>query len=119
MGITQHRHSVSTVREIANFMLLRGNVGRPGAGVCPVRGHSNVQGDRTVGINENPPPAFLDALESEFKFTAPREPGHNVLAAIGAMLRRAARSAFIGLGGNFARATPVDSALVAKALASL
>jgi molybdopterin-dependent oxidoreductase alpha subunit len=117
MGITQHRHSVPTVREITNFMLLRGNVGRPGAGLCPVRGHSNVQGDRTMGINENPPPAFLDALEREFKFTAPREPGHNVLAAIGAMLDGSAH-AFIGLGGNFARATP-DSALVAKAMASL
>ncbi len=117
MGITQHRHSVPTIREITNFLLLRGNLGRPGAGVCPVRGHSNVQGDRTVGINENPPPAFLDALEREFGFTAPREPGHNVLAAIGAMLDGSAH-AFIGLGGNFARATP-DSALVAKAMASL
>jgi molybdopterin-dependent oxidoreductase alpha subunit len=117
MGITQHRHSVPTIREITNFLLLRGNLGRPGAGVCPVRGHSNVQGDRTVGINENPPPAFLDALEREFGFTAPREPGHNVLAAIGAMLDGSAQ-AFIGLGGNFARATP-DSALVAKAMASL
>ena len=117
MGITQHRHSVVTIREITNFMLLRGNLGKPGAGVCPVRGHSNVQGDRTVGINEDPPPAFLEALEREFGFTAPRAPGHNVLAAIGAMLDGSAQ-AFIGLGGNFARATP-DSALVAKAMASL
>ena len=117
MGITQHRHSVPTIREITNFMLLRGNVGRPGAGLCPVRGHSNVQGDRTMGINENPPVAFLEALEREFQFSAPREPGHNVLAAIGAMLDGSAQ-AFIGLGGNFARATP-DSALVAKAMASL
>jgi formate dehydrogenase major subunit len=117
MGITQHRHSVPTIREITNFLLLRGNLGRPGAGVCPVRGHSNVQGDRTVGINENPPKAFLDALEREFGFTVPREPGHNVLAAIGAMLDGSAH-AFIGLGGNFARATP-DSALVVKAMASL
>ena len=117
MGVTQHRHSVVTIREITNLMLLRANVGRPGAGLCPVRGHSNVQGDRTVGINENPPAAFLDALEREFGFTAPREPGHNVLAAIGAMLDGSAH-AFIGLGGNFARATP-DSALVAKALGSM
>jgi molybdopterin-dependent oxidoreductase alpha subunit len=95
-------------------MFLRGNVGRPGAGLCPVRGHSNVQGDRTVGINEKPPAAFLDALEKEFGFTAPRRDGHNVLAAIGAMLDGSAQ-AFIGLGGNFARATP-DSALVSKAL---
>ncbi|MFQ0816041.1 CbbBc protein [Brucella anthropi] len=114
MGITQHRHSVVTIREITNFMLLRGNIGRPGAGLCPVRGHSNVQGDRTVGINERPPAAFLDALEREFGFEVPREPGHNVLGAIGAMLDGSAQ-AFIGLGGNFARATP-DSPLIAKAL---
>ncbi|KAB2718900.1 FdhF/YdeP family oxidoreductase [Brucella intermedia] len=116
MGITQHRHSVITIREITNFMLLRGNIGRPGAGLCPVRGHSNVQGDRTVGINERPPVAFLDALEKEFGFNVPREPGHNVLGAIGAMLDRSAQ-AFIGLGGNFARATP-DSPLISKALSS-
>src|SRR5690606_18000988 len=65
MGITQHRHSVPTIREIANLMFLRGNIGRPGAGLCPVRGHSNVQGDRTVGIHEKPPVALLDALERE------------------------------------------------------
>jgi molybdopterin-dependent oxidoreductase alpha subunit len=117
MGVTQHLHSVATIREIANFMFLRGNVGRPGAGLCPVRGHSNVQGDRTVGINEKPPAAFLDALEKEFGFSAPRMHGHNVLAAIGAMLDGSAQ-AFIGLGGNFARATP-DSALVEKALSGL
>lgn len=117
MGITQHLHSVPTIREIANFMFLRGNIGRPGAGLCPVRGHSNVQGDRTVGINEQPSKAFLDALEKEFGFTAPRKPGHNVLGAIGAMLDGSAK-AFIGLGGNFARATP-DSALVEKAMKNL
>ncbi|MCF3641371.1 FdhF/YdeP family oxidoreductase [Rhizobium sp. TRM95111] len=116
MGVTQHRHSVATIREIANFMFLRGNVGKPGAGLCPVRGHSNVQGDRTVGINEKPPAAFLDALEREFGFEVPRRNGHNVLGAIGAMLDGSAR-AFIGLGGNFARATP-DSTLIAKALSS-
>lgn len=116
MGVTQHRHSVATIREISNFMFLRGQVGKPGAGLCPVRGHSNVQGDRTVGINEKPPAAFLDALEREFGFEAPRRHGHNVLAAIGAMLDGSAQ-AFIGLGGNFARATP-DSPLIAKALAS-
>ncbi|WP_413988707.1 FdhF/YdeP family oxidoreductase [Labrys okinawensis] len=114
MGVTQHHHSVATIREIANFMFLRGHVGRPGAGLCPVRGHSNVQGDRTVGINEKPPAAFLDALAREFDFEPPRANGHNVLAAIGAMLDGSAR-AFIGLGGNFARATP-DSPLVEKAL---
>lgn len=117
MGVTQHLHSVATIREIANFMFLRGNIGRPGAGLCPVRGHSNVQGDRTVGINEKPSDDFLDALEKHFNFTIPREHGHNVLAAIGAMLDGSAE-AFIGLGGNFARATP-DSALVEKALRRL
>jgi molybdopterin-dependent oxidoreductase alpha subunit len=117
MGVTQHLHSVATIREISNFMFLRGNIGKPGAGLCPVRGHSNVQGDRTVGINEKPPAAFLDALEKEFGFAMPRADGHNVLAAIGAMLDGSAH-AFIGLGGNFARATP-DSAIVEKALRRL
>lgn len=117
MGITQHRHSVITIREITNFMMLRGHIGREGAGLCPVRGHSNVQGDRTVGINEKPSQAFLDALEREFNFAVPREEGHNVLAAIGAMLDGSAK-AFIGLGGNFARATP-DSPIIAKALSGL
>ncbi|MGG7576788.1 FdhF/YdeP family oxidoreductase [Rhizobium sp. Nf11,1] len=117
MGVTQHLHSVATIREIANFMFLRGNIGKPGAGLCPVRGHSNVQGDRTVGINEKPSDDFLDALEKHFGFAVPRNHGHNVLAAIGAMLDGSAE-AFIGLGGNFARATP-DSALVEKALRRL
>jgi formate dehydrogenase major subunit len=116
MGVTQHRHSVATIREMANFMFLRGNVGRPGTGLCPVRGHSNVQGDRTVGINEKPTGTFLDALEKEFGVRMPRRHGHNVLGAIGAMLDGSSK-AFIGLGGNFARATP-DSALIAKALTS-
>ncbi|HRN83232.1 MAG TPA: FdhF/YdeP family oxidoreductase [Hyphomicrobium sp.] len=116
MGVTQHRHSVATIREISNFMFLRGNIGRPGTGLCPVRGHSNVQGDRTVGINEKPPAAFLNALEKELGVSMPRRNGHNVLAAIGAMLDGSAE-AFIGLGGNFARATP-DSSLIAKALRS-
>ncbi|SFA74621.1 formate dehydrogenase F4A subunit [Rhizobium sp. NFR07] len=114
MGITQHRHSVQTIREISNFMFLRGNIGRPGAGLCPVRGHSNVQGDRTVGINEKAPKPLLDAMERELGVPMPRDPGHNVLEAIGAMLAGTAK-AFIGLGGNFSRATP-DSALIAGAL---
>lgn len=114
MGVTQHRHSVATIREISNFMFLRGNVGRPGTGLCPVRGHSNVQGDRTVGINEKPGADFIDSLEKEFGVPMPRRHGHNVLASIGAMLDGSSQ-AFIGLGGNFARATP-DSQLIAKAL---
>ncbi|SDM49076.1 oxidoreductase alpha (molybdopterin) subunit [Methylobacterium phyllostachyos] len=116
MGVTQHRHSVATIREIANLLFLRGHIGRPGAGLCPVRGHSNVQGDRTVGINERPPAAFLDALERHFGISMPRRHGHNVLAAIRAM-RDGTSRAFIGLGGNFLRATP-DTPVVAQALAS-
>jgi len=114
MGITQHRHSVPTIQEIANLMLLRGNIGRPGAGLCPVRGHSNVQGDRTMGINERPPVAFLDALERRFQFQVPRENGHNVVEAIHAMLEGRSK-VFIGLGGNFAQATP-DSLRTFEAL---
>lgn len=117
MGVTQHKHSVQTIQEITNFMLLRGNIGRPGAGVCPVRGHSNVQGDRTVGINKKAPASLLDAMERELGVPMPRDPGHNVLRAIGAMLNGEAK-AFVGLGGNFARATP-DSPLIASALGNL
>lgn len=114
MGITQHRHSVATIQEIANLMLLRGNVGKPGAGLCPVRGHSNVQGDRTVGINDRPPAALLDALERRFGFAPPRHPGHNTVEAIQAMLEGRSK-VFIGLGGNFAQATP-DSSRTHQAL---
>ncbi|MGF6091010.1 FdhF/YdeP family oxidoreductase [Pseudomonas sp. 18173] len=114
MGITQHRHSVATIQEIANLMMLRGNIGRPGAGLCPVRGHSNVQGDRTMGINERPPVAFLDALERRFQFKVPRHNGHNVVEAIHAMAEGRAK-VFIGLGGNFAQATP-DSPRTFQAL---
>ena len=117
MGLTQHRHSVISIREIANFMFLRGNIGRNGAGLCPVRGHSNVQGDRTVGIDEKAPKGLLDGMERELGVKLPRDPGHNVLQAIGAMMSGEAR-AFIGLGGNFARATP-DSPLIAKAMEEL
>jgi len=113
MGVTQHKHSVAIVREITNLMLLRGNVGRPGAGLCPVRGHSNVQGDRTVGIDEKAPPALLDALEKELGVTMPRNRGHNTVEAISAMLDGKAQ-AFIALGGNFLRATP-DSPLIIEA----
>ena len=114
MGVTQHKHSVATVREIANLLFLRGHIGREGAGLCPVRGHSNVQGDRTVGINENPPAWLLDNLDREFGIVSPRAPGHNVLHAIHAMVEGRSK-AFIGLGGNFARATP-DTAVVTEAL---
>jgi molybdopterin-dependent oxidoreductase alpha subunit len=108
MGLTQHKHSVPTIREVVNFLLLRGNIGRPGAGVCPVRGHSNVQGDRTMGIVERPAPAFLDALEKEFGFAPPREHGHDVVRAIRA-LRDGEAKVFFALGGNFVAATPDTS----------
>ncbi|MHB9796757.1 FdhF/YdeP family oxidoreductase [Pseudomonas sp. MT3] len=114
MGITQHHHSVPTIQEIANLQLLRGNLGRPGAGLCPVRGHSNVQGDRTMGINDRPPAALLDAIEHRFGFKVPRQHGHNTVEAINAMLKGEAK-VFIGLGGNFAQATP-DSPRTHRAL---
>ncbi|WP_289008632.1 FdhF/YdeP family oxidoreductase [uncultured Thermomonospora sp.] len=116
MGLTQHRHGVPTIREIVNFLLLRGNIGRPGAGVCPVRGHSNVQGDRTMGIWEKPPKWLLEALEREFGFTPPAEPGLDTVNAIRAM-RDGRAKIFIGVGGNFVRATP-DSRVTERALRS-
>lgn len=105
MGITQHMHSVATIQMIVNWLLLRGNIGRPGAGPCPVRGHSNVQGDRTMGIWEKPPAALLDRLQEVFGFEPPREPGVDTVEAIRAMLDGKAR-VFFALGGNFAAATP-------------
>jgi molybdopterin-dependent oxidoreductase alpha subunit len=105
MGLTQHRNSVSTIREIVNYVLLRGNVGRPGAGACPVRGHSNVQGDRTVGIYEKPSPAFLDSLGKAFDFNPPREHGFDVVESIRALRDGQAR-VMVAVGGNFAAATP-------------
>ncbi|MEU5463219.1 FdhF/YdeP family oxidoreductase [Streptomyces althioticus] len=105
MGLTQHKHSVPMIREIVNFLLLRGNIGRPGAGVCPVRGHSNVQGDRTMGIFERPAPAFLDALQKEFGFEPPREHGYDVVRAIRA-LRDGEAKVFFAMGGNFVSASP-------------
>ncbi|MEO6278704.1 FdhF/YdeP family oxidoreductase, partial [Roseateles sp.] len=114
MGITQHRHSVATIQMIVNLLLLRGNLGRPGAGACPVRGHSNVQGDRTMGIYEKPTAAFLDKLGEVFGFEPPREPGFDTIGAIEAMLDGRGK-VFIALGGNFAAATP-DTAATWRAL---
>ncbi|MBR8743213.1 FdhF/YdeP family oxidoreductase [Nocardiopsis sp. MG754419] len=105
MGLTQHKHSVPTIREVVNFLLLRGNVGRPGAGVCPVRGHSNVQGDRTMGIFERPADSFLDALGTEFDFEPPREHGYDTVDAIRAM-GRGDVGVFFAMGGNFVAASP-------------
>ncbi|MGW0689900.1 FdhF/YdeP family oxidoreductase [Streptomyces sp. NPDC002738] len=105
MGLTQHKHSVVTIREVVNFLLLRGNIGRPGAGVCPVRGHSNVQGDRTMGIFERPSPEFLDALDKEFGITSPRHHGYDVVRSIQA-LRDGDAKIFFAMGGNFVAAAP-------------
>jgi molybdopterin-dependent oxidoreductase alpha subunit len=114
MGLTQHKNAVPTIREVMNFLLLRGNIGRPGAGPCPVRGHSNVQGDRTMGIFEKMPDSFLDALRDEFGFEPPREHGWDTVGSIRAM-RDGKVDVFIGLGGNFAAATP-DTSVTAAAL---
>lgn len=114
MGITQHARSVATIQMLANLLLLRGNIGKPGAGPCPVRGHSNVQGDRTMGIYEQPSPAFLDRLGNTFDFEPPREHGHDTIGAIEAMHDGRAR-VFFAMGGNFAAATP-DTARVHEAL---
>ncbi|MGH3736271.1 MAG: FdhF/YdeP family oxidoreductase [Micromonosporaceae bacterium] len=108
MGLTQHRNSVATIREIVNFLLLRGNIGRPGAGVCPVRGHSNVQGDRTMGIYEKPPP-WSSRLGEEFGFTPPAEPGYDTVDTIRAM-RDGQVKVFVGMGGNFVAASPDSKA---------
>ena len=105
MGITQHRNAVATVKEIANLAFLQGNIGKPGAGLCPVRGHSNVQGDRTMGIWERPPDHFLDSLREEFGFEPPREHGFDSVAAIKA-LRDGDAKVFFGMGGNFVSAAP-------------
>ncbi|MFI9844630.1 FdhF/YdeP family oxidoreductase [Nonomuraea sp. NPDC051941] len=109
MGLTQHRNSVATIREVVNFQLLRGNVG-----LCPVRGHSNVQGDRTMGIYEKPSKDFLDALAGEFGFEPPRHHGLDTVEAIRAM-RDGEAKVFVGMGGNFVRATP-DSRVTEAAL---
>lgn len=114
MGITQHKNAVATVQEIMNFLLLRGNIGRPGAGPCPVRGHSNVQGDRTVGIWDKPKKEFLDKLATEFGFEPPREHGYDTVEAIKAMHDGRAK-VFFALGGNFL-SSPADTEFTAAAL---
>ncbi|MBC7466455.1 MAG: FdhF/YdeP family oxidoreductase [Bdellovibrio sp.] len=114
MGITQQKDGVQCIQELVNLLLLGGHFGRPGAGACPVRGHSNVQGDRTVGIYEKPSDVFLDSLAKEFNFVPPREHGLDVVEAIKAMHRGDAK-VFIGMGGNFLSATP-DTEFTADAL---
>ncbi|RAK60224.1 CbbBc protein [Phenylobacterium hankyongense] len=117
MGVTQHRHGVSNVQQIANLLLLRGNIGREGAGICPLRGHSNVQGDRTVGITEIPTPAFLDRLQAVFGFEPPRAKGHNAVEAVQAICEGRAK-ALVCLGGNLAVAMS-DPAVVFAGLRRL
>lgn len=114
MGLTQHKNAVDNIRELVNLLLLKGSIGKQGAGTCPVRGHSNVQGDRTMGIWEKPKDAFLDNLEKEFSFKAPRKHGYDVVDAIEAMHQGKAK-VFIGMGGNFISATP-DTEFTADAL---
>ena len=101
MGITQHAHGTANVQQLANFLMLRGNIGRPGAGICPLRGHSNVQGDRTVGITEIPNAALLDGMEKAFGFRPPGEKGHNAVEAIEAIIDGRSK-ALVCLGGNLA-----------------
>ena len=114
MGLTQQRQAVATIQEIVNLMLLGGHIGRPGAGICPVRGHSNVQGDRTMGIWEKMPDSFLDKLRDVFGFEPPRKHGLDVVDAIHAMHRGQAK-VFFAMGGNFLSATP-DTEFTAEAL---
>lgn len=105
MGLTQHQYGSHLLQQVASLLMLRGNFGKPGAGIGPIRGHSNVQGDRTVGIDEKPKPAYLDRVQQVFGFDPPREHGHHVVESIEAMLDGSAK-VFIGLGGNFIHAVP-------------
>ena len=112
MGLTQHRYGVDNVRMICNLALMRGNIGRPGAGICPVRGHSNVQGQRTVGISEKPELVPLDRLEAQYGFSAPRNKGLDTVGTVEGVIDGSVH-AFIGLGGNFVRAAPETEQLEA------
>jgi formate dehydrogenase major subunit len=114
MGLTQHKHAVPTIQDAVNLLLLRGMIGKPGAGVCPVRGHSNVQGDRTMLIWEKAPDALLDALQTEFNIPIPRKHGYDTVDALRAMRDGKAKT-FFAMGGNFVSATP-DTELTEKAL---
>jgi molybdopterin-dependent oxidoreductase alpha subunit len=117
MGITQHNRGTGTVQQIANLLLLRGNFGKPGAGICPLRGHSNVQGDRTVGITEKPSAAILDGIERTFGFRPPSHHGHDAVAAMQAMAAGQAK-VLVCLGGNFSIALP-DPAVCSQGMRNL
>ena len=114
MGLTQHKNSVDNIRELVNILLLKGSIGKKGAGTCPVRGHSNVQGDRTMGVWEKMPDSFLDKLDAEFDFKSPRKHGFDVVASIEAMQQKKIK-VFVGMGGNFVSATP-DTEFTANAM---
>jgi molybdopterin-dependent oxidoreductase alpha subunit len=114
MGLTQHKNAVSTIQDVVNLLLLKGSIAKPGAGTCPVRGHSNVQGDRTMGIYEKPPAKFLDNLKRVYGFEPPRNEGYDVVECIHAMHQGKAK-VFIAMGGNFLSATP-DTEYTAQAL---
>ncbi|HVV42621.1 MAG TPA: FdhF/YdeP family oxidoreductase [Nitrobacter sp.] len=105
MGLTQHQEGSRLLQQVVNLLLLRGNFGKPGAGISPIRGHSNVQGDRTVGVDEKPSQDYLDRVRDVFGFEPPREPGHHTVETVAAMEAGTAK-VFIGLGGNFVRAIP-------------
>jgi len=114
MGLTQHVNAVDNIREIVNLLLVKGSIGKPGAGTCPVRGHSNVQGDRTMGIYEKPKPEFLDSLKSNFGFEPPRQNGYDTVESMKAMASGKAK-VFFAMGGNFLSATP-DTEFTARAM---
>lgn len=114
MGLTQHKNGVGNIQEVVNILLLKGSIGKKGAGTCPVRGHSNVQGDRTMGIWEKPPVAFLDQLEKKFNFKPPHDHGYDVVESIEAMYENKVK-VFFGMGGNFLSATP-DTSYTAQGL---
>ena len=114
MGLTQHRNGVAVIQEVANLMLIGGHIGKKGAGLCPVRGHSNVQGDRTVGIWERPTESFLSRLDEACGISSPREHGVDVVQAISKM-NNGDVNLFFCLGGNFLSATP-DTEITAKGL---
>jgi len=114
MGLTQHVNAVDTIKEVVNLLIAKGSIGKPGAGTCPVRGHSNVQGDRTMGIFEKPSVALLDSIEKNFGFNPPREHGFDVVESIKAMHQGKVK-VFFAMGGNFLSATP-DTLYTADAL---
>ena len=114
MGLTQHKNAVDTIKEVVNLLLMKGSIGKPGAGTCPVRGHSNVQGDRTMGIYEKPSPDFLNNLEKAFSFRPPQNHGYDTVECIHAM-REGKAKVFVAMGGNFLSATP-DTTYTAEAL---